>query len=46
MFGLLKLALLGGSSGDVTPGGATDVILLENGDGLLLEDGTSFFTLE
>jgi hypothetical protein len=34
------------SGGDATPGGATDVILLENDDGLLLEDGTSFFTLE
>jgi hypothetical protein len=36
----------GSGGGDATPGGASDVILLENEDGILLEDGSSFIELE
>jgi len=37
----------GTNIGIIGPGGGNDVILLENDlDGLLMEDGTSFFLLE
>ena len=38
--------LVARQGGDATPGGAADVILLESGDGILLEDGSSFIELE
>jgi len=35
-----------GGGGDSTPGGANDVILMEDAGGILLEDGTSFIQLD
>jgi hypothetical protein len=46
---LVKFGNLGkkkqGVGGDITPGGPASALLLENGDGFLLEDG-SFLLLE
>ena len=33
-------------TGDSTPGGTNDVVLMENSGGILLEDGTSFIQLD
>lgn len=39
-------ALSSPRGGNSTPGGVNDVLLLQSGDGILLQDGSSFIRLQ